>query len=93
MACLITLEDLRRNNHELGLYCSICDRWGVAELDRLIATGHGNRVLVNTRFRCRDCSGVVEKQVRPPVPRFSGTLPYIFPQSKFLLSQQIDEKN
>ena len=81
MTRLNTLEDLHLNNHELGLYCAICDRWGVAELDRLIATGHGSRVLANTHFRCRDCSAVVEKQVRPPVPKFSGTLPYILPQS------------
>ena len=82
MRRLVTLQDLRHSNHELGLYCPTCDRWGVAELDRLIATGHGNRVLVDTKFRCIDCGAVVEKQVRPPMPQFSTAEAYIVPMSQ-----------
>jgi len=54
-----------------------CDRWGEADLDRLIATGRGERALTETRFRCRDCGAVVEKQLRPPVPRLGGSVAYI----------------
>jgi hypothetical protein len=61
----------------LALYCVECDRWGEADLDLLIESGRGDRLLTEARFRCRDCGDVVEKQLRPPVPRLGGAVAYI----------------
>jgi hypothetical protein len=74
---LVTFEDLRCQSHSLGLYCVECDRWGEADLDLLIESGRGDRLLTEARFRCRDCGDVVEKQLRPPVPRLGGAVAYI----------------
>jgi len=74
---LVTFEDLRSQKHSLGLYCAACDRWGEANLQRLIESGQGARQLTEARFRCRDCGGVVEKQLRPPVPTLGGSVAYI----------------
>jgi len=74
---LLTFEDLRSQRHSLGLYCIKCDRWGEANLDWLIESGRGNRPLTESRFRCRDCGAVVEKQLRPPVPKLGGAVAYI----------------
>jgi hypothetical protein len=74
---IATFRDLKCQNHELGLYCADCNRWGEADLDGLIAAGFGDRTVVDTRFRCRDCGNVVDKQLRPPAPRISGAEAYI----------------
>lgn len=76
MPSLVTFEDLRSQSHSLGLYCPDCDRWGVADLDRLIATGRGASLVTESRFRCRDCGATVEKQLRPPVPGRGGSVAY-----------------
>ncbi len=62
------MEELHSHNHTLALYCISCDRWGEANLDRLIQNGKGMKPVTEARFRCRDCGEIVEKQVRPPVP-------------------------
>ena len=77
MISMGTIEKLRDQNHKLALYCISCDRWGMADLDRLIRTGRGNKPVVETRFRCKDCGEIVEKQVRPPVPVIGGSVSYI----------------
>lgn len=77
MPRLVTFEDLRNQSHSLGLYCVECDRWGEADLDRLIESGRGNRLLIESRFRCRDCGAIVEKQLRPPVPVLGAAVAYI----------------
>jgi len=74
---LVTFRDLRSQGHVLGLYCPDCGRWGEADLDALIASGRGEREMVSSRFRCRDCGSLVEKQLRPPVPVRSGAVAYI----------------
>ncbi len=74
---MATIEELHRQRHTLGLYCVACDRWGSADLARLIEGGLGGRSVVGTRFRCRDCGEIVEKQVRPPVPRVGRAAAYI----------------
>jgi len=74
---LATFRDLRHQQHTLGLYCSGCNRWGEADLDRLIASGQGDREVTGARFRCRDCGGLVDKQLRAPVPTISGAQGYI----------------
>lgn len=77
MPRLLTFEDLRSQSHTLGLYCVECNRWGEANLDRLIETGRGKQLLTESRFRCRDCGGIVEKQLRPPMPAPGGAVAYI----------------
>jgi hypothetical protein len=78
---LVTFEDLQSQKHSLGLYCVQCDRWGEANLNWLIESGQGKRRLTESRFRCRDCGGVVEKQLRPPVPRLGGAIAYIWSEN------------
>lgn len=77
MPRLATFVELHRQQHSLGLYCNECDRWGEADLPGLIAGGNGDRTLVDTRFRCRDCGALVDKQLRPPVPEIGGAAAYI----------------
>ncbi len=55
MISMATIENLREQNHTLGLYCLSCDRWGEANLDRLIRIGMGDKPVTEARFRCRDC--------------------------------------
>lgn len=77
MPRLVTFADLFSQNHTLGLYCIGCNRWGEAELGTLIAAGQGERLLTETRFRCRHCGRTAEKQLRPPVPLLGGAVAYI----------------
>lgn len=44
----------------------------LADLDRLIQIGKGNKPVAGARFRCKECGEVVERQVRPPVPEIGG---------------------
>jgi uncharacterized Zn finger protein len=74
---LATFSDLHGQNHSLGLYCPTCNRWGEANLERLISSGSGKRSLAATNFRCTDCGSVVDKQIRPPVPEIGGAVAYI----------------
>jgi hypothetical protein len=74
---LVTFEDLRNQSHSLGLYCLDCNRWGEADLDRLVESGRGDQLLTESRFRCRDCGATVEKQLRPPMPKKGSAVAYI----------------
>ncbi len=77
MISMKTIEELHSQNHILALYCLSCDRWGEANLDRLIQNGMGDKPVTEARFRCRDCGEIVEKQVRPPVPSLGEAVAYI----------------
>ncbi|MDH4110573.1 MAG: hypothetical protein OEW35_20020 [Gammaproteobacteria bacterium] len=77
MISLVTIDDLRRYRHTLGLYCTACDRWAEADLERLARSGNGSRELVALRFRCSRCGCAADKQVRPPVPAPVGAVAYI----------------
>ena len=72
-----TIEELHSHNHPLGLYCISCDRWGMANLERLVQLGKGDKPVTEARFRCRDCGEIVEKQVRPPMPEIGRAVVYI----------------
>jgi hypothetical protein len=77
MPRLATFLDLQCQGHTLGLYCATCDRWGEADLDKLIESGRGNGSLVDARIRCIDCGELVDKQLRPPVPAIGSARAYI----------------
>ena len=77
MPRIATFRDLESQNHSLGLYCPACDRWGEADIGRLIESGRGDRTVVETRFRSIGCGMLVDKQLRPPVPTVSGAVAYI----------------
>lgn len=77
MLRLTTFGDLYRQRHSLGLYCMSCDRWEVADLEKLIAAGRGGQSLVDARFRCRECGAEAFKQLRPPVPGIGTAIAYI----------------
>ncbi len=72
-----TIDDLNRQEYDLALYCLSCNRWGKANLDRLIQNGKGNKPVTEARFRCIDCGQIVEKQVRSPVPSLGEAVAYI----------------
>jgi uncharacterized Zn finger protein len=77
MIYVATFADLNRQDYGLALYCMSCNRWGEADLHRLIETGQGDKPVTEANFRCRDCGKLVEKQVRPPVPTLGGAAGYI----------------
>ncbi len=77
MISIGTFEELHTQNHTLALYCVSCNRWGEANLDWLINIGKGDEAVTESRFRCKDCGEIVEKQVRPPVPTVGGAVAYI----------------
>ena len=77
MISMATFEDLRAQNHSLAVYCIDCNRWESVDIEALIARGLGARELTRTRFRCRDCGGIAEKQLRPPVPEVTAAVAYI----------------
>ena len=77
MISMRTFAEFRKHSHSLALYCLHCDRWGEADLDGLIQIGKGDKSVIETRFRCKDCGEIVEKQVRPPVPEVGGAVAYI----------------
>ena len=77
MPRLVTFIDLQEQQHTLGLYCMECDRWGEANIGGLISSGRGDRLLVDAKFRCKDCGELVAKQLRPPVPTLGGAVAYI----------------
>ncbi len=77
MISMGTIENLREQNHTLALYCLSCNRWGEANLERLIQIGKGDKPVTEARFRCRDCGEIVEKQVRPPVPSLGSAVAYV----------------
>ncbi len=77
MFSMRTMEELHSHNHTLALYCLSSNRWGEANLDWLIQTGKGDKLVTEARFRCRDCGEIVEKQVRPPVPSLGEAAAYI----------------
>lgn len=52
---LYTFAELSEQQYTLALYCLSCDRWGEVNLDWLIQTGKGNKLVTEGRFRCRDC--------------------------------------
>ena len=77
MTRIHTISDLHVYQYTLALYCLSCDRWGEANLDWLIQIGQGDKPVTESRFRCRDCGEIVEKQVRPPVLSLGGAVAYI----------------
>jgi len=77
MVAVRTFADLRDQNYALGLYCLNCDRWGEADLQRLVSLGKGQHLLIRARFRCSDCGAAVDKQLRPPVPSLGHAVSYI----------------
>jgi len=72
-----TFSQLYEQQHALALHCPDCERWGQADLAGLIERGYGSRPIVATRFRCKDCGTLVEKQLRPPMPQVSAAAAYI----------------
>lgn len=79
MISMATIEELYGQRHSLALYCPACERWADANLRALIRAGFGRRTIVEARFRCRDCGGRAEKQLRPPVPAATAASAYIQP--------------
>ena len=74
---LATLSDLHDQDHSLAVYCVACDRWADVDLNAMVLSGNGSRVIATTRFTCRTCGADAEKQVRPPVPEVGHAVAYV----------------
>jgi hypothetical protein len=69
---LSMFRGLLENGHGLDCYCPGCRQWAHANLPDLVRQGLGDRLIRESRPRCRKCGSSGEWQVRPPVPRFDG---------------------
>jgi hypothetical protein len=68
---ITTISDLARNGMTLGLFCVGCQRWGEIMPAEWLGTGRPDVNYVVQRFKCSQCGGAAEKQVRPPPSGFS----------------------
>jgi hypothetical protein len=69
---IVTLEDCRRYQHRVSVFCPKCRHWAELDVGRLCARGRGTRPLASLGARCRTCGGRGEVQVKPPSPAWTG---------------------
>ena len=65
------MSDLRDNHMSLGLFCLECDRWGKVVPQEWLDDGKPDLNYVNQKFKCGECGGHADKQVRPKPIDFS----------------------
>jgi hypothetical protein len=68
---LSTISDLAETGMTLGLYCLECDRWGEIIPQEWLDAGKPDVDYVQQRFKCKECGGRADKQLRPPPTGFS----------------------
>jgi hypothetical protein len=61
-----TARQFVEGGYEIGLYCSPCKRWTVADLNALIAAGRGDVPMRELSLVCRECRSRMEMQLRAP---------------------------
>jgi hypothetical protein len=59
-----TISDLAKYEMSLSLYCLLCYRWGEIEPSEWLADGKHYIDYVKQGFKCGECGGKAEKQVR-----------------------------
>ena len=71
-----TISDLAKYDMSLSLYCLPCDRWGEIEPSEWLADGKPDIDYVKQKFKCGECGGKVEKQVRSTPVLFNTASAY-----------------
>ena len=71
-----TISDLAESRMTLGLYCLECKRWGEIIPQEWLNAGKPDVSYVEQKFKCVDCGGLADKQVRPPVSGMSNQSAY-----------------
>ena len=66
-----TISDLAESGMALGLYCLECDRWGEIIPQEWLDAGKPDVNYVKQKFKCGECGGKADKQLRPPPTGFS----------------------
>jgi hypothetical protein len=82
-----TISDLGKYEMSLSLYCLPCDRWGEIEPSEWLADGNPDLNYVKQRFKCGECGGKAEKQVRTTPVLFNTTSAY-----KGMFKQETEEE-
>ena len=71
-----TIDDLARYGYTLALNCEPCHRWVVLDLEEMQAAGRGQQSYVEMKFRCSECGGKADKQLRSPMAWPEGQSPF-----------------
>ena len=71
-----TISDLSASEMTLGLYCLECDRWAEIIPQEWLDAGKPDVNYVEQKFKCGDCGGLADKQVRPPLLGLSTETAY-----------------
>lgn len=71
-----TISDLAESGMTLGLYCLECDRWGEIIPQEWLDEGKPDVNYVQQKFKCSQCGGRADKQLRPPLSGFSVETAY-----------------
>ena len=64
-------SDLRANHMILGLFCLDCNRWGEIVPNEWLSSGRKGLDYADQQFKCGECGGHADKQVRPQPIDFS----------------------
>jgi hypothetical protein len=59
-----TISDLAASGMTLGLFCVECHRWGEIVPQDWLNAGKPDVNYVEQKFKCGECGGLAEKQVR-----------------------------
>ena len=71
-----TISDLAESRMTLGLYCLECKRWGEIIPQEWLDAGKPDVNYVEQKFKCGQCGGRADKQVRPPLSGLSTETAY-----------------
>ena len=67
-----TISNLAASEMTLGLYCLECDRWAEILPQDWLDAGKPDVNYVEQKFKCGQCGGRADKQVRPPLSGMSN---------------------
>jgi len=71
-----TISDLAGSAMTLRLYCLECKRWGEIIPQEWLDAGKPDVNYVEQKFKCGDCGGLADKQVRAPLSGMSNQSAY-----------------
>ena len=71
-----TISGLAESGTTLGLYCLECNRWGEIIPQEWLHAGKPDMNYVEQKFKCGQCDGRADKQVRPPLSGLSTETAY-----------------
>ena len=65
-----------KHGFALALNCEPCHRWVVLDLEEMQAAGRGQQSYIEMKFRCSECGGKADKQLRSPLAWKEGQSPF-----------------